>query len=144
MSAWLHCKDAEQQNRLAQARLIEMATRGRLAHDLIAQQEEELAREAESLAAERTRLDAHLQQVRDGQAPIHEVRDACALLKDGMLEAGPAEKKYLINLLVEVIYADREGWDLQGYLPGLEASGTFDEAAIGESRLRTTSTRPIG
>src|SRR5205823_4359668 len=73
-------QDAEQQNRLAQARLIEMATRGRLAHDLIAQQEEELAREAESLAAERTRLDAHLQQVRDGQAPIHEVRDACALL----------------------------------------------------------------
>ena len=77
-------------------------------------------------------------------ATTNEVRDACALLKDGMLEAGPAEKKYLINLLVEVIYADREGWDLQGYLPGLEASGTFDEAAIGESRLRTTSTRPIG
>src|SRR5213082_23803 len=86
-------QDAEQQNRLAQARLIEMATRGRLAHDLIAQQEEELAREA------------------------------CALLNDGMLEAGPAEKKYLINLLVEVIYADREGWHLQGYLPGVEASG---------------------
>jgi site-specific DNA recombinase len=91
-------QDAEQQNRLAQARLIEVATRGRLAHDLIAQQEEDLAREAESLAAERTRLEAHLSQVREGQAPIHQVRNACALLKDGMLEAGPAEKKYLINL----------------------------------------------
>lgn len=125
-------QDAEQQNRLAQARLIEMAARGRLAADLIAQQEDELAREAESLAVERTRLEAHLHQVREGQAPLRQVRDACSLLRDGMLEAGPTEKTFLINLLVEVIYADREGWELVGYLPGMDASGTFGEASIEE------------
>jgi hypothetical protein len=66
------------------------------------------------------------------KAPIRHVRDACALLRDGMLEAGPTEKTFLINLLVEVIYADREGWELVGYLPGMDASGTFGEASIEE------------
>ena len=109
-----------------------MATRGRLAPDLIAQQEDELVREAESLAIERTRLEAHLHQVREGQAPFRQVRDACSLLRDGMLEAGPAEKMFLINLLVEVIYAGREGWKLVGSLPGMDAAGTFGAASIEE------------
>jgi hypothetical protein len=49
-----------------------------------------------------------------------------------MLEAGPSEKTFLINLLAEVIYADREGWELMGYLPGMDASGTFGAASIEE------------
>src|ERR687886_522220 len=103
-----------------------------LAPDLIAQLEDEPVREAESRAIERPRLEAHLHQAREGQAPFRQVRDACSLLRDGMLEAGPAEKKVLINLLVEVIYADREGWELAGYLPGMDAAGPFGAASIEE------------
>jgi hypothetical protein len=73
-----------------------------------------------------------LEQVQSGQAPIRQVRDACALLADGALEADFSDRKWLISLLVETIYADKEGWQRTGYLPGMEAAGTFAAASIEE------------
>jgi hypothetical protein len=40
---------------------------------------------------------------------VRDVQDACALLADGLLEAGLEEKRWLIRHLVQVIYADKEG-----------------------------------
>jgi site-specific DNA recombinase len=126
--------EVENENRLAQSQLIELAMRRRLAPDLIERQEEKLAAEAERITRERAVLIAQLEQVQSGQAPIRQVRDACALLADGALEAGFSDRKWLIGLLVDTVYADKEGWQMKGYLPGMEAAGTFGRASI-EERL---------
>jgi hypothetical protein len=123
---------AEQENHAAQARLVEIATRGRLASDVIEAQEKMLADEAEAIAHEQEMLIAQRAQVQQICAPIHQVRDACKLLSDGLLEVGFAEKKWLIGHLVDVIYVDQKGWELVGRLPGMEASGTFKGVAIRE------------
>jgi hypothetical protein len=117
-------EEAENENRLAQSRLIEMAMRRRLDSDLIEQHEAELIREAKRIRREKGVLVAQLEQVQSGQAPIKQVRDACTLLADGALEADFSDRKWLIGLLVETIYADKEGWHMTGYLPGMEAEGT--------------------
>ena len=70
--------------------------------------------------------------VRQGQAPLRQVQGAGVLLADGILEAGSAEKRWLIGLLVDVIYADKHGWQLRGWLPGTDAQGTFGDASFGE------------
>jgi hypothetical protein len=51
------------------------------------------------------------------------------LLAEGALEADFAEKRWLIGLLVDVIYADTYGWRLEGRLPGMDAEGTFTGAS---------------
>ena len=60
------------------------------------------------------------------------MQDACTLLADEALEAGFAEKRWLIGLLVDVIYADKYGWRLEGRLPGMDAEGTFTSPSCEE------------
>jgi hypothetical protein len=127
--------EAENENRLAQKRLIDLASRGRLAADLIDEQERNLAREAAEITSKKTLLETQLEQAAAGQAPLRDVQDACALLADGLLEAGFEEKQWLIRHLVQVIYADKEGWTLEGRLPGMRAEGSFTGGAIEEQSL---------
>ena len=124
--------EAQNENRLAQQRLVEMGVRGRIAADLLAQQEEKLAAEAHEIAQRKSLLETQLDVARQGQVPIRQVQDACALLADGALEAGFAEKRWLISLLVDVIYADKHGWRLEGRLPGMNAEGTFTDPSFEE------------
>lgn len=75
---------------------------------------------------------ARTERARNSQAPITEVRDACALLADGMAEADFAQKRWLIRHLVRVIYADKEGWKLEGHLPRMHAEGVFPAGSFEE------------
>ena len=84
--------EAENETRLAPKRLIDMASRGRLAVDLIKEQECNLAREAAEIACKKTLLETQLEQAAAGQVLVRDVQGACALLADGLLEAGFEEK----------------------------------------------------
>jgi hypothetical protein len=61
---------------------------------------------------------------------VRDVQEACTLLPDGLLEAGFEEKQWLICHLVQGIYADKQGWMLEGRLPGMRAAGSFTGSAI--------------
>ena len=124
--------EAENENRPAQKHLVDMGVRGRIAADLLAQQEEELAAEAHEIAQRKALLGMQLDVARQGQVPLRHVQDACALLAEGALEADFAEKRWLIGLLVDVIYADTYGWRLEGRLPGMDAQGTVTGASLEE------------
>jgi site-specific DNA recombinase len=121
--------ECQAENRLAQQRLLERAVRGKLAADLIGAQEDALEAEAHELAARRALLEVQLEQARAGQAPLRQVRDALALLADGLLEATFEDKRWIIRQLVTRIWADKQGWELEGCLPELKAEGTFAPAA---------------
>jgi hypothetical protein len=121
--------ERQAENRLAQQRLLECAVRGQLAADLIGAQEDALEAEAHDLAVRRALLEVQLELARAGQAPLGEVRDALGLLADGLLEAAFEDKKWIIRQLVTRIRADRHGSELEGFLPGLRAEGTYGTGA---------------
>ena len=126
-----------QENRAAQARLAKLASLGRLADDVIEEQAAQLEDEASAIASRMALLRVQLQQAQDNTFPIREVEDACQLLAAGVDAADFDTKRWIIRTLVTVIYADKDGWKMEGVLPCLNSSD-YRESPGGERLFMET------
>jgi hypothetical protein len=125
--------EKQSENRAAQLRLARMASRGRLSEDVIEAQERELEQESSEIEGRLTLLRVQLQQAQENTLPIREIEDACQMLSEGIEELTFQEKRWIIRALVGVIYADKDGWKLEGRLPCLsEAQSSYEAKHSGE------------
>jgi site-specific DNA recombinase len=122
-----------QENRAAQLRLAKLASLGRLADDVIDEQAAQLEDEASAIASRIALLLVQLQQAQDNTFPIREVEDACRLLAAGLDTVDFDTKRWIIRTLVTAIYADKDGWTMEGVLPCLNSSDS--RASPGGERL---------
>ena len=129
--------DKAHENRAAQARLARLAALGRLADDVIEEQAAQLEDEASAIASRMALLRVQLQRAQDNTFPIREVEDACQLLAAGVDAADFDTKRWIIRTLVTVIYADKDGWKMEGVLPCLNSSD-YRENPGGERRFMET------
>jgi site-specific DNA recombinase len=120
----LEAKHAE--NTAAQERLTELYTRGKLSPQVLAQQEDKLEREASEIAQRLALLQVRLHQAQENTLPIREAEEACKLVAESLEEPTFEDKRWAIRTLVEVIYASRTHWRMEGWLPTLVAEGGFD------------------
>jgi DNA invertase Pin-like site-specific DNA recombinase len=133
-----------QENRAAQARLAKLAALGHLADDVIAEQAAQLEDEASTIASRLALLRVQLQQAQDNTFPIREVEDACQLLAAGLDTVDFDTKRWIIRTLVTVIYADKDGWWMEGGLPCLNSSAdrrnssAYHESPGGEKQFMET------
>jgi hypothetical protein len=79
-----------------------------------------------------------LQQVQGNTFPIREVEDACQLLATELDTVDFDTKRWIIRTLVTVIYADKDGWWMEGVLPCLNSSSDSSASPGGERRFMET------
>jgi hypothetical protein len=136
-----------QENRAAQVRLAKLAALGRLAEDVIEEQAARLEDDASAIASRMALLRVQLQQAQDNTFPIREVEDACQLLATGLDTVDFDTKRWIIRTLVTVIYADKDGWSMEGVLPCLNSSDSQQspggEKLFMETRLSASSVSPM-
>jgi hypothetical protein len=108
-----------EENKAQQARLARLYRLGQLSDDVLDAASTDLEREAADVAGRLSQLRVQLEQARQNTLPIKEVEDACALLAEGLDDLPCAEKRWIIKTLVDVVYANKGGWRMEGRLPGL-------------------------
>ena len=123
--------------RLEQQSLLARALRGKVPEDLIAAEEDRLETEAQEVAGHISLLHVQLQQARAETLPIRDIEDACHLLHEGLEGAPFEDRRWIVRTLVDVVYADKDRWRMEGRLPVLSGAGRLDgEEAAFEERHR--------
>jgi hypothetical protein len=113
-------------NGAAQERLAELYVAGKIKREILDRQAQELEDQATELEGTLSMLRVQLQQAQQDQLPIQSVQDACQLLREGLDEYPFERKRWLLRMLVQDLYADKEGWTLTMRLPGMEqATGDY-------------------
>jgi site-specific DNA recombinase len=135
----LEARQAE--NRAAQQRLARLASRGKLADDVIEEQATELEQEAAEIAERLSLLHVQVQQAHQETVPIRGIEDACRLLAEGLDGATFEDRRWIVRTLVDVVYTDKKRWRMEGRLPGLSSEGALDDAVSFNERRSTPSWR---
>jgi hypothetical protein len=108
-----------EENKAQQARLARLYRLGKRSDDVLDAESAELEREAADVEGRLSLLRVQLEQAHQNTLPIKEVEDACALLAEGLDDLPFAQKRWIIKTLVDVVYARKDGWRMEGRLPGL-------------------------
>jgi hypothetical protein len=113
-------------NKAQQKRVATLYQKGKLSEDVLDEQSAALEQEAREAEGRLALLRVQLQDAQQNTLPLQEVEDACALLAEGLEAFTFEEKRRVIRTLVDVVYAGKEGWKLEGKLPGLvDGAGAF-------------------
>jgi hypothetical protein len=110
--------------RVEQANLLARSLRGKMPEELIAAEEDRLEAEAQEVAGHISLLHVQLQQARAETVPIRDIEDAC-WLREGLEGATFEDRRWIVRTLVDVVYADKRRWRMEGRLPVLSGEGTL-------------------
>ena len=120
--------------RAEQAHLLARSLRGKMPEDLIAAAEDRLETEAQEVAGQISLLHVQLQQARAETLPIRDIEEACRLLREGLEGAAFEDRRWIVRTLVDVVYAGKDRWRMEGRLPIVSTAGHLDDGAFGERR----------
>jgi site-specific DNA recombinase len=120
--------------RTGQANLLARSLRGRMPRDLIEAEEDRLEAEAQEVAGQISLLHVQLQQARAETLPIRDIEEACRLLREGLEGATFEDRRWIVRTLVDIVYADKRRWRMEGRLPVLSGEGRLDDpSSFGET-----------
>jgi hypothetical protein len=120
-----------EENKAQQARLARLYRLGKRSDDVLDAESAELEREAADVEGRLSLLRVQLEQAHQNTLPIKEVEDACSLLAEGRDNLPFEEKRWIIKTLVDVVYANKDGWRMEGRLPGLvDGAGVFGQGTV--------------
>jgi site-specific DNA recombinase len=126
--------------RAEQASLLARSLRGKMPKDLIEAEEDRLETEAQEVAGQISLLHVQLQQARAETLPIRDIEETCRLLREGLEGAAFEDRRWIVRTLVDVVYADKRRWRMEGRLPVLRAEGRLDEGvSFGETHATAFS-----
>jgi hypothetical protein len=105
-----------------------------LEEELIAAEEDRLETEAQEVAGQISLLHVQLEQARAETLPIGDIEEACRPLREGLEGATFEDQQWIVRTLVDVIYADKSRWRMEGRLPILSGEGRLaEEVSFGET-----------